>query len=167
MSEPSQSAHVRIVLADYAVSDQQTKMTVVGGGVNIFGVNTATGSTAPFAVWASASFDPAFIGDNPAVELSLENAEGHLVYMPGLADAPPQALRVASAEKLLPTVLKGADIPQSAVRPKTQILLQFQNGLPLAAGHRYLWRVKVDGETRPDWTEVMFVPLATAGPVVG
>src|ERR1022692_4022310 len=32
-----------------------------------------------------------------------------------------------------------------------------QAGLPIAAGQRYLWRLKIDGEGRDDWTEEFVV----------
>jgi hypothetical protein len=163
MSEASDSAHVRIIIADYAVADQQGKVTLVGAGVTVLGVNPAAGMTAPFAVVANASFDPKFVGDNPAFEVSLETNDGQLVQMPGQS----HPLRVATSEKLPLTVLPGADVPNDAARPKAQIILQFQNGLPLAPGHGYKWRVKVDGETHEEWTEMMYIPTASAGPVLG
>jgi hypothetical protein len=171
MSAASDSAHVRIMIADYAVVDHRGKATMVGAGVSIIGVNPESGMTAPFAVFASVSFGPEFVGDNPAVELSLENGAGQLVTMPGTVglagEAQPQYLRVATSNELLPTVLPGANIPGDVARPKSQLLLHFQNGLPLAPGHLYRWRVKVDGETQDAWTESIYVPTASAGPVLG
>ncbi|MGO9157011.1 hypothetical protein [Mycobacterium sp.] len=169
MSDASESARVRITIADYVVIDQQGKATIVGAGVTIAGVNLQSGMTAPFAVLVSASFAPQFVGEDPAVELSLETEDHQLVQMPGLLDSTgqPQYLRVATSEKLLPTVLPGANIPADIIRPKAQILLNFQNGLPLAPGHAYVWRVKIDGDTRPEWTEMLYVPTASAGPVLG
>jgi hypothetical protein len=167
MSDASDSAHVRIVIADYGIGDQAGKMTLVGAGVSIIPLNPSSGTTVPFTVWASASFAPVFVGENPAVELSLETTDGELVQMPGIAGGESQALRVAVAEALRPTVMQGAEVDQDAVRPKTQILLQFQTGLPLAAGHAYRWRVRIDGDTRDEWTELLFIPTASAGPVLG
>lgn len=170
MSDASKSAHVRITIADYAVVDQQGKATIVGAGVTILGVNIQTGMTAPFAVFASVTFAPQLVGDNPAVELSLETTDNQqLVQMPAPLDpsAQPQYVRVATSEKLPPTLLPGLSIPADTIRPKAQILLHFQNGLPLAPGRAYTWRVKVDGETRPEWTETLYVPTASPGPVVG
>jgi hypothetical protein len=163
MSDASESAHVRITIADYAVADPLGKVTMVGAGIGIAGVNPATGMTAPFTVVAVVSFDPKFIGDNPAVELSLETNEGQLVQLPGQRGP----MRVGTSEKLNPPVLPGANVPNDAVRPKTQILLQFQNGLPLPPGRGYKWRIKVDHQTREEWTELLYIPTASAGPVVG
>jgi hypothetical protein len=162
MSEASKSAHVRIFLADYAVADPGGKVTIVGGGIAIIGVNPATGTTAPFTVVASVSFDPKSIGESPAVELMLEDEQGQLVQLPGQ----PGPLRVGTSEKLNPPVLQGANVPNDAIRPRAQIVFQFQNGLPLAPGNGFRWRVKVDQETQPEWTETMYVPTASAGPVV-
>ena len=79
----------------------------------------------------------------------------------------PQYLRVAASDQLKPTVLPGATIPTEAIRPKAVMMMHFQNGLPLAPGHRYIWRVKIDYVTRDDWTESMYVPTLDPGPVVG
>jgi hypothetical protein len=163
MSEASESAHVRIFLADYAVADAGGKVTMVGGGISIAGFNPASGTTAPFTVIAAVSFDPKFIGDSPAIELSLETDQGQLVGLPGQT----VPLRVGTSDKLNQPELPGAYVPNDAVRPKAQIIMQFQNGLPLAPGNTYRWRVKVDHETRPEWTEVLYIPMASAGPVIG
>jgi hypothetical protein len=168
MSEASQSAHVIIVLADYAVADQQGKMTLVGAGVSIFGINPNTGTTAPFAVWVNVTFPPSAVGDIPAVELALETDDGRLFEVPGATDeqGQPQTLRVKSSETLRPTVLPGTDLPLGVVRPKAQIVLQFQTGLPLAADQTYRWRVKVDNETRDEWTELMHTTYVGEGHLI-
>jgi hypothetical protein len=162
MSDASDSAHVRIFIADYAVAALDGKITMVGGGIAITGFNPATGTTAPFTVIAIVSFDPKCIGDSPAVELLLENEQGQLVQLPGQ----PGPIRVGTSEKLNPPVLQGANVPNDAVRPKAQILLQLQNGLPLPPGNGFRWRVRVDHETHPEWTEPLYVPTASAGPVI-
>jgi hypothetical protein len=169
MSAAAESAHVRIILADYVAEAQQGKLTIVGAGVSIVGVNVQTGLTAPLAVVATATFDPQFLGDHPAMELSLET-DGQLVQLPGATDeigGEPQYLRVAASEQLKPTVLPGATIPTEAIRPKAQMMMHFQSGLPLAPGHLYTWRVKIDYVTRDEWTESMYVPTLNPGPVIG
>jgi hypothetical protein len=35
MSEASDSVHVRIIIADYAVADQRGKVTIVGAGLDL------------------------------------------------------------------------------------------------------------------------------------
>jgi hypothetical protein len=163
MSDVSDSAHVRIFIADYAVADPVTgKITMVGGGIGVCNLNPATGSTAPLSVVAIADFDPKFIGESPAVELALETSEGQLITLPGQ----PGPLRVGVSEKLNPTQMPGADIPNHAARPKATILMQFMNGLPLAAGNGYRWRVTIDQVTHDEWTETIYVPTASAGPVL-
>jgi hypothetical protein len=161
MSAVSDTAHVRIFLADYGVADNTGKLTMVGAGVNIIGINPASGTTAPFTVVAAVSFDPGHIGESPAIELSLETETGELVTLPG----DPGPLRVSTAEKLDAPTLQGANIPNHAVRPKKQMLMQFQNGLPLAAGNGYRWRIRIDQKTSPEWVEWFYVPTASPGPV--
>lgn len=163
MSAASDSAHVRIFLADYAVADAGHKITMVGAGISIVGINPATGMTAPFTVVAAMSFDPKHIGESPAVELALENESGQLVVLPGHQDP----LRLSTSEKLNPPTLRGVRVPNDAVRPNMQLLMQFHNGLPLPPGTGYRWRVTIDQVTRSEWAETLYVPTASAGPVFG
>jgi len=163
MSDASKSAYVRIFLADYGVADDNTgKLTMVGGGISIIGLNAQTNTTAPFTVIAVITFAPKFIGQSPAIELSLETDNGQLVTLPGQ----PGPLRMAMAEKLDPPRVRGFHVPNDAVRPKHQMLMQFQNGLPLSAGTGYKWRITIDQQTNPEWTEGFYVPTASPGPVL-
>jgi hypothetical protein len=130
MSEASQSAHVRILVADYAVADATSKATLVGAGITVTGINPANGMTAAFAVFASVSFDPKFVGAAPTVQLSLEDNDGHPIQLPGH----PEPLRLLASNELVQPRLAGATIPMDAVRPKIQLIMHFQNGLPLTAG---------------------------------
>jgi hypothetical protein len=167
MSEASESARVQIVLADYGV-DQQGKVTLVGAGISVFGLNPA-GFTAPLTIWATVTCAPEFVGHRLEIELSLETEDGKPVYLPSTPDNQAQArqVRVATYEALAPTSLAGFDIRSDIVRPKQQILLAFQGGLKLDAGQLYRWRVTVDGDTREEWTELMHIPTAITPPSFG
>jgi hypothetical protein len=158
MSDASESAHVRIVLADYGV-EQQGKVTLVGAGISIFGVNPDSGFTAPFVVWATVNFPPEFVGYSPTVELSLETDDGKPVNLPIGPDEQSQrrTMRIGTYEALPRTSVQDVDIPPQIIRPKTQMLLLFQTGIKLDAGQLYRWRVEVDGVTRDHWTEMMYV----------
>jgi hypothetical protein len=158
MSEASESAHVRIVLADYGV-DQQGKVTLVGAGISIFAVNPDSGLTAPFVVWAAVNFAPEFVGYSPTVELSLETDDGKPVCLPTAADEQSQErpVRIGTYNVLPRTSVQDFDIPSEVIRPKTQMLLLFQTGMKLDAGHLYRWRVEVDGATHDHWTEMMYI----------
>ena len=176
MSEVGRSARVNFTVADYVAPGQSNKMTIVGAGITIVVCNPATRRTAPISVIATISFDAKFLGESPNVELSLEADDGTVVEVPTIVEGSPDQttpglspLRVDGASLLQPTVLDGLDISADAVRPKVQLLMQFQNGLPLEPGRRYLWRITIDDETRDEWTDWMYVPTAAIGPgpVVG
>jgi len=57
----------------------------------------------------------------------------------------------------MPTEVVGIEMPRDVVRPRIQLLLQFPSGLPLQVGEEYVWRVTIDGETRDEWTESLYV----------
>lgn len=161
MSAVSQSARVTIMVADYVAAAESNKFTIVGSGITIVGIDPQTSRSAPISVVAIASFDPKFLGERPVVELSFETDDGQIVELPTPSDqaqVQSQPLRIASEPNaLLPTVIAGVDVPVDAVRPKVQMMMQFQSGIPLLADRKYLWRVTIDGETRDEWTESLYV----------
>jgi hypothetical protein len=166
MSELSASAHVRLLIADYGVIDQQFgKITVVGGGISMVGTPPNSPNTAPFAILAVADFDPEHVGQRPVVELALEDEGGQLVPLPGAPGAPgaTQFVRIASNDVLKPLDIPGVQIPADAIRPRVTLMLMLQNGLPLTAGKKYAWRLKIDGETCDEWTEPFYVPRPLFG----
>ncbi len=164
MSEAAESAHVRIILADYAAADDKGKLNIVGGGISIIGINPQTQGTGAFSVVAIVSFAQTVIGQSPAIELQLEDAHGEIFVMPG---NPPQKLRAGVSSELKTSEIAGLTVPGNAVRPKSQIVMQFMSGLPLKPGHTYRWRVKVDHVTRDEWTESLYVPTVAVGPTLG
>lgn len=167
MSEAAESAHVRIVMADYVNADPSGKINLVGAGITFIGFDTSNGRTPECGVVATVSFGAEFQGESPAVELWLEDQDGALVALPAPEGTLPQFLRVGAAQPLRPNIPQGMIIPDGQVRPRVQFALQFGAGLPLAAGHGYRWRLQIDGTRRDEWTEPFFVVLPSAGPIVG
>jgi hypothetical protein len=98
-----------------------------------------------------------------------ERDDGSLVTLPGPGGLEPQFLRVGAADTLKSAVVSvpGVIVPLDAIRPRAQFVMYFANGLPLPPGRKYTWRVRVDHETRDEWTETFLIPALDAGPVVG
>ncbi|ETW25866.1 hypothetical protein [Mycobacterium gastri] len=166
MSDAADAAIVRVMLADFAnVTDPGSKLNIIGGGIVMMGYDPNIGATAAHAVVAKISFPPEFIGESPAVELALEHDDGSLVTLPGPMG--PQFLRVGVADALKPAVVPGANVPPNTVRSSKQFVMYFASGLPLEPNKRYRWRIKIDHETRDEWTETFYVFTADAGPVIG
>jgi hypothetical protein len=171
VSEVSDNAAVRTLLADYAVIDAAGKLNVVGGGVTGVGQNPNTGLTLPFALYVSVTVPPGLYDKQCSVEIALEDAAGKLVNVPGPApDMPTQPLRVGQA-----VTLEGprfnfpqqVNVPRRYLPARAQWVMSFATGLPLAAGQGYTWRVRIDGETRDDWVEKFVVFGPAPGPVIG
>lgn len=157
MSEASESARVAILVADYLTQGLGGKLTIVGAGITIVNCDPNTGQSAPLSVVATVTFDPKFVGAAPEVQFTLETEDGVVFEVPR-PGADPLPLRLAADNNPLGlTTLDGFHIPPDAVRPKLQMLMQFQTGLPLQPGQRYVWRITVDGETRDEWTEPLYV----------
>jgi hypothetical protein len=165
MSEAADEAIVRILLADFANADSANKLNIIGAGITMIPFVPATNQTAPHAVVAKVSFPPRFVGESPAVELALEHDDGTLVTLPGQTGQ--QFLRVGHAQALKPAVSANVEVPPNTVRPSHQFVMHFANGLPLQPNRLYTWRIKIDHDTREEWTETFYVTTATPAPVIG
>jgi hypothetical protein len=168
MSEISDAARVQIFLADHAVADPTNKINALGVGFQVTALQ-ANGFTAPCAVVAMAEFPPRFVGDDLAMELALYNDANELVTAPGLMGDAATPVRFGQNVVLQRPVvsLPGVTIPQGAVWPRHQLVAAFQNGVPLAVGRNYEWRVSIDSVTKPDWIAGFYVPAPSGGLVVG
>ena len=158
MSEVASSAHVHMTLAVYASIDASGKINIIGGGITVLGIDAAAGVAAPHAIVAVVTFRTEFIGESPPVELALEHDDGSIVAIPGAIGpfGEPQLLRVGAADPLkAPVSMVGANVPYDAIRPRAQFVMHFGNGLPLAPGRGYTWRIKVDHDTRDEWSQVL------------
>lgn len=166
MSELSDNATVRLLIADYVAADAAGKLNVVGGGLGVLGLNQETGFTAPFGVVVIIAVPPNLDGAETSVEVILEDSTGAPVGLPGPAGEP-QIMRVAQNVTFEEKNLSAVGVPRRALRPRYQWILMFGAGLPLSINQRYLWRVKLDHETRDEWTEEFVVPGPPPGPVLG
>lgn len=165
MSEIAEDATVRLLIADYAATDAAGKLNVIGGGVSSIGYVAQTGLTAAFAVVMSVAVPSKHLNAECSVELVLEDSTGAPVSLPGPAGQS-QLLRIGQAIQFgEPKALPG--IPRLALPLRHQWVVAFSNGLPLPVGQLYVWRVKIDHDTRDIWTETFYVPGPVPGPVLG
>jgi hypothetical protein len=168
MSDLSDTARVQIFLADHAVPDPTNKINALGIGYQ-YAVLNVGGFTAPCAVVVIAEFPVNAVGEDCAVELALYNDANELVSAPGLMGDATTPVRFAENVTLQqPQVaVPGLRFPRDAIWPRHQLVAAFQNGLPLAVGMGYEWRVSIDTVTRPDWASGFYVPAPSGGLVVG
>jgi hypothetical protein len=172
VSEVSDTAIVRLLIADYVAIDAAGKLNVIGGSLSVLGQQdqgsgAPSGFTVPFGLVVSVAVQSTLYGSECALEVALEDSKGEVVKLPGPAGQP-QKMRIAQnsvfEEPRLPAV---AGVPRGSLRARTNFVLMFNNGLPLAIGQLYLWRVRIDHDTRDDWTEEFFVPGPPPEPVIG
>lgn len=165
MSEVADAATVRLLIADYASVDAAGKLNVIGGGIAALGFLPNVGQTSPFALVVWITVPPEHYNADCAVEIVLEDSAGNPVSLPGpVGEA--QVVRVGQAVRFEePKLLPG--VPRYTLRSRTQWVLAFSTGLPLPVGQRYVWRAKIDHQTRDDWTEEFVLPGLTPGPVLG
>lgn len=159
MTPASESAWVRLILADYIAPDPQGKINMIGGAIDQVGVDPNGGGTAPFGVLAMATFDPKLIGQTPTIELRLETQDGELVPFDA-GDGGIQNVVIGMTESLRRPDRPGFPGEAPVNRLRQQIVVNFSTGLPLKDAAVYVWRVVIDGSSRDDWTEMFYVQPA-------
>lgn len=166
MSEVSDSAAVRILVADYIAIDGLGKLNVIGGNITAVGLIPLTGLTAPFGISVHVSVPPNLYNSETALEVLLEDSSGNPMQIPG-PTGETQILRIAQNVTLEEKNLSQIGVPRKTLWASFQWALMFGAGLPLPVGQRYVWRVKLDHATQPAWASEIFVPGAPPGPVLG
>lgn len=170
MSEVYEQASVSLILADFAVADQLGKLQMVGGGLQIIGRDHATGMSAAFALVVSLSFPPTLVNEQYAFEVVLENAAGLPVHLDDTTPtevSPARVMRFGQTLQIEEPNFRGSGVPRRALPTRSQVVLYFNTGLPLPSGQVLVWRARIDGESRPDWTVPFFVPAPPPAPVLG
>jgi hypothetical protein len=153
-------------MADYAAADTAGKLNIIGGGLTAIGYVRDTGTTAAFAVVMSVTVPARHFNEACSVELVLEDAAGAPVSLPGPAPGQAQVLRIGQAIQFgEPKAIAG--VPRLQLPLRNQWVVAFSNGLPLPVGQRYVWRAKIDHDSRDAWTEEFFVPGPIPGLVLG
>lgn len=156
MSAVSDGAIVRMLLADYvAVDESSKKVQVVGGGITTLGVNSRTGWSAPFGVLVIVEVPPGLYGAECSAEITIEDAAGDVVLVPGGGQGEP--FRINQTLKFDAPPLQSPDDPKNFLTARTMLALMLPTGLPLAPREGYRLRLKIDGETRDEWTDGFIV----------
>lgn len=158
MSLVSDVVRVRILMADYAAVDAAGKLSVIGGGISVVLKNPNAGQTAPVTLVVSLAVPPDRYGDECAIEITLEDASGEIVTMPGAVPGAPQPLQINNSTKFSEPMTQRPEVaPKGYLWAVAQLVAQFPVGLPLASGAGYQWRVKIDNQTNDEWTERFIV----------
>jgi hypothetical protein len=168
MSEVFEQASVSLILADFAVADQLGKLQMVGGGLQVIGRNHTTGVSAAFAVVVGLAFPPELFNEQYVFEVVLEDQAGSPVELSDPA-APPgsRMMRFGQTLQIEEPNFRGSGVPRRALPTRTHVVLYFNTGLPLPPGQVLVWRARIDGESRPEWTVPFFVPAPPPAPVLG
>lgn len=167
MSEVFDHATVSVMMADYAVTDRLNKLQVIGGGLQVVGRDHHKGTTAAFALVVSMTFHPDQINEQYAFEVLLEEIDGSPVEVGTATDSGGKKIRFGQSMQVEEPQFRGAGVPRHTLPPRAQVVLYFNTGLPLPGGRPLQWRVRIDGDTRPDWQHRFYVPGPPAAPVIG
>jgi hypothetical protein len=162
-----QDAHVVVFIADYIGVDAAGKINALGAGFVIAGLNQQ-GSTAPQSVIALVDVPGKYNGQQFALALELrDETTGQPVMLPTSPEGHLQPLRLQQAATVQIVQAPNIHLPMDSVPARIQMPVGFQDGIPLTAGHKYAWRVEIDGQTRPGWKAEFYVPGPPPPPVLG
>ena len=168
MSEVFDRASVSLILADYAVADQLGKLQMVGGGLQLIGRDHTTGVSAAFALVVGLTFPPELFNEQYAFEVVLEDTAGNPLELAESAAVPgSRVMRFGQTLQIEEPNFRGSGVPRRALPTRSHVVLSFNTGLPLPPGRVLVWRARIDGESRPDWTVPFFVPAPPPAPVLG
>ena len=168
VSEVFEQASVSLILADFAVADQLGKLQMVGGGLQLIGRDSATGISAAFALVVSLTFPPELFNEQYAFEVVLEDEAGTPIELAEAAPVPgSRVMRFGQTLQIEEPNFRGSGVPRRALPTRSHVVLYFNTGLPLPAGRVLVWRARIDGESRPQWTVPFFVPAPPPAPVLG
>jgi hypothetical protein len=157
VSEVSDVAIVRMLMADYASVDTASKkLNIVGGGVAVLGAMASTGVTAPFGLAVTIAVPATHYEAECNVEIILEDAAGNPVSLAS-STGETQPVRMGQRVKFDTPELPQEGSPKGYLPARALIALAFAIGLPLAVDQGYGWRLKIDDVTRADWTEAFVV----------
>ncbi len=168
MSDVFDAASVTLMMSDFAVTDPLNKLQVIGGGLQVVGRDHSKGVTSAFALVVTMSFEPTVINEQYAFEVVLEDPDG----TPAQLDGPGGpgtggVMRFGQTLQVEEPNFRGVVVPRHALPPRTQMVLYFNAGLPLPAGRVLVWRTRIDGESRAEWSLRFFVAAPPSGPVLG
>lgn len=163
MSEVYEKASVSTLLADYAAADQNGRVQIIGGGLQVLNLDPSTGATQAFALLVALTFPADVFNEQYAFEVVLETPAGEPVEMGGDAGV----LRLGQNQQVEEPTFPGAGIPRRSLPSRGHVVVFFNNGLPLPDGQPMQFRVRIDGQTRPDWVAPIVVVAPPGGPVIG
>lgn len=164
MTDISDNARVKVLLADFASQDASNKINLLGANWSITGLQQ-TGLTPAQSLVVFVDVPSRFYGEDFAVSLTLVDEAGDPVTVPS-PSGEMQALRVQQLARAERVVMPGANLPPD-LPGRVQVVLNFTNGIPLTPGRNYRWRVEIDGNTNAQWEVDFYVVGPPPGPVIG
>jgi hypothetical protein len=165
MSEISDNAHVSLMLADYANTDASNKLNMLGAGWMATALQ-ASGQTPPHALVVLIEVPPRHYGEEFAVTLTLTDEAGEPVKVGGPTGSP-ETLRIQQLVKADRPSVAQLYVPPHRLPGRVQLVLNFANGIPLAAGQIYRWAAEIDGNKDDRWQVSFLVAGPPPAPVLG
>jgi len=155
----------QVLIADFIAVDAAGKISAIGLGWQMCGIDPSTGMTPPQTVAVVVDVPPKWLNKDLTMVLDLRTPDGEAVQVPGVSGKM-EALRVQQLVRSLPPHVPGAYLP-AGLWGRTQTVISFNNGVPLAPGRSYYWRLEVEHQHIPSWRAHFHVIGAAPAPTFG
>lgn len=160
-----EEARAFIFIADHVATDSVGKLTALGLGFQITMLQQS-GLTASQFVAVIIDVPSKFAGQEFSMSIELRDDDADAAVKLQGPTGQPEALRIQQLAKVQAPNVQGLYLPAS-VPARVNAVLAFPNGLPLAAGKSYTWRLEIDGNHRKGWSAQFHVAGPPPAPVFG
>lgn len=159
-------AHVVVLTGDYLAVDGGGKLNGLGISVMALGRDETSGASPPMYVAVMIDLPSRYAGDEYALSVELRNETRNEPVQFAGQSGQLEALRIQQVGRVERPSIPNVYLPPDMFS-RSQLVLGFPNGLPVEPGHKYAWRVQIDGQSRPGWKASFQVLGPPPAPIFG
>jgi len=161
-------AHVTVFIGDYISVDHGSgKVYGLGLGFQFIPANPPANLTPPMSLGVLIDIPSKYAGQQVPVVIELRDLTLNQVvsFIPPGATSP-EALRIQQLMIVNKPAIPSVYVPDT-VPARLQAAITFTNGITVSPGHRYAWKVEIEGQTRPGWSAEFHVLESLPPPLIG
>lgn len=161
-------AHVTVLIGDYISVDLGSgKVYGLGLGFQFLPANPPTNLTPPMSLGVLIDIPSSYAGQQVPVVIELRDLTlNQVVSFTPPGGSGPEALRIQQLMLVNKPAILGVYVPDT-VPARLQAAITFPNGVMVVPGHRYAWKLEIEGQTRPGWSAEFHVLDSQPPPLFG
>jgi len=158
VTEISENARVKVLLADFANQDPARKINLLGANWSITRIQPSE-MTSPQAVVVLVDVPARFHGKDFSISVVLVDDDGNPVEVRN-PTGQTEPLRLHETVRTERPTFQDVALPANTPG-RVHVVLNFPFGIPLTPG-QYRWRVEIDGNANPQWEADFYVAAPTS-----